>query len=614
MPALMRSVASVLVVLTAGVLAQQPVVRQWTSVGLWGALGANFHSPDLQTPLGVYSQSATGLGWGIGGAVVFPVSSTLGLGMRAGYEALGADLRSVTGSTLASRIGAVELFPHALVWVGQSRFYVPAGLELGIGTGASVQPPGQTVWQDVPEQALRLAIAAGIGWSLPLSRTTALVSEITLRVPFSDVSSAPGWNPWKVTQARLTLGLFFGIPRPEREEEPAGSAPTVALTVDVPRLRVEEVRWTEYFPLLPYIFFNKASAEPRTEYASIATRGEFRWEELPMDALGVNRSVLDIVGKRMQEYPTARLTLTGTTDGRQEARIAGLPRQRAERIKEYLVTRWGISPERITIVSRPYPEKPSASRTGIAEDRQDGDEENRRVELTTTVPELLMPVMLTAESRQYVQPEVLSWQPIVSSQASIASWELTLSQAGRILDIVRGEGSPPSPLRWRVPAAVLQAGELPLEYLFRVTDVRGRSAQVVGSLPVEYISSFRKRTEQLPDRTVTRFSLILFDFDSDALTPENQSILETLVLPFVRATSTVRIAGYTDRIGQADYNQQLSLRRARRVRDFLAARVPGARYEIAGYGESVPLFDNDSPIGRQLSRTVQITIETPTAP
>lgn len=607
----------IVLLLSAGVvagIAQHPVMRQGASVGIWAALGANFHSPDLQTQWGVYTQTATALGWGIGGAALFPLSSTLGLGVRAGYEALGAELRSTSDSTLATRIGAVEVFPHALVWLGHSSFYIPAGVELGIGTGASAQPQGQTAWKEIPKQALRFAIVAGVGWAYPVSRRVALLPELTLRVPFSDVSSETGWNPWKVTQARLTLGLFFEFPQLERYEEGAESAPTVALTADVPRLRVEEVRWTEYFPLLPYIFFTEGSAEPRSEYASVVTRGEFCLEELPMEALAVNRSVLDILGKRLQEYPTARLTLTGTTDGRQEARIGGLSRQRAERIKEYLVTRWGISPERIMVAARPYPEKPSASRTGVPEDRRDGDEENRRVEIAATMPEVLMPVMLTAESRQYVQPEVLSWQPLIHSQAAIASWELTVSQAGNVVDVLRGEGTPPSPIRWRVPASALKAGELPLEYAFRVTDVRGRSAQAVGSLPVDYVSSFRKRTEQLPDRTVTRFSLILFDFDSDALTPENQRVLETLVLPFVTATSTVRIEGYTDRIGEAEYNQQLSLRRARRVREFLAVRVPSARYEIAGYGESVRLFDNESPIGRQLSRTVQITIETPTTP
>jgi outer membrane protein OmpA-like peptidoglycan-associated protein len=439
--------------------------------------------------------------------------------------------------------------------------------------------------------------------------------ELSVRLPLTDVSSAAQWKPWKVTQARLTVGLYFGIaPSKEQPKPEQLAAPTVAVTPSVGRLRLEEVRLTEYVPLLPYVFFAENAAQPRAEYAFQASKAEFAPERLPMDALAVNRSLLDIVGKRLRdEYPTARLVVTGTTDGRQEAGNSELPRQRAEWVKQYLVTTWGISPERITVQARRYPEKPSASRSTVPEDRRDGDEENRRVELSVTIPDVLAPLPLTAENQRYAQPDVLAWDVRVEGGAPIASWELVVSQAGETIEVLRGQGVPESPIRWRVPAAKLRAGELPLEYVFRVTDTQGRTAQTVGSLPVDYLSSFRKRSERLPDRTVTRFSLVLFDFDSDALTPENQRVLEQLVLPFVQATSVVRIAGYTDRIGERGYNQDLSLRRARRVREFLAARVPGARYEITGYGESVSLYDNDTPIGRQLCRTVQITIETPSS-
>jgi hypothetical protein len=194
----------------------------------------------------------------------------------------------------------------------------------------------------------------------------------------------------------------------------------------------------------------------------------------------------------------------------------------------------------------------------------------------------------------------------------VTSWELLLTQAGDTLEILRGSGAPSVQL-WRVRPEALRAGEFPIEYLLRVTDANGRSAQTVGSLPVEYVS-IPAQAERATARS-----------HGDALQPgavrlrqrcphaRNERVLQTLVLPAVTATSTVRIAGYTDRIGETNYNRELSLRRARRVRDWLAARVPTARYEIAGYGESVLLFDNNSPIGRQLCRTVQITIETSTS-
>ncbi|MCS7177109.1 MAG: OmpA family protein [Candidatus Kapabacteria bacterium] len=606
-PVLIVSVGAAITVAAA----QQPALRQWTSLGLWGAVGANFHAPDLQVGGGVYNRSATGVGWGIGGSVTFPLSSAVGLGVRVGYEALGAELKSTTDTALGTRIGAVELFPHALIWLG--RFYIPAGVELGIGAGASYQRQGQTTWQDIPDQALRFALGAGIGWALPLSRSVTLAPEVGLRVPLTDVSSADAWSPWKVTQLRLTVGLHFGIaPTEPRSPTPEPLAPTVALTSQVRRLTIEEVRLTEYFPLLPYIFFPQGQASlANAGYRLTASKAEFSVAQLPMDALEVNRSILDVLGKRLTEYPTARLTLTGTTDGRQEAWDAELPRNRAEAIRQYLVTTWGIAPDRIAVQGRRYPQKPSATRSTVPEDRRDADAENRRVEVSSNVPEVLAPVALTAENQRYVRPEVVSWDLQLSAATPIASWELVLSQAGQTIDSIRGQGQPSSPLVWHVPAAKLRAGELPLEYVFRVTDARGRTAETVGSIPVDYVSTLRKRAERLPDRTVVRFSLVLFDFDSDALTPENQQVLEQLVLPSIQATSRVRIVGYTDRIGEEQYNQELSLRRAQRVRDFLSARVPGAQYEVAGYGESLLLFDNNDPIGRQLCRTVQITVETP---
>ncbi len=606
----LRSVGPLLVFASVA-LSAQPALRQQISLGLWGAVGGNLHAPDLQLALGRYDRSSVGFGWGIGGAVAVPVNTSLGVGFRVGYEALGATLRSAADSTLRTAVGAVELFPHVSIWLGKGGLYLPLGVEVGIGTGASFQPQGQTTWQDIPEQALRIALGGGMGWAIPLGRSTTLAPEIGIRVPLTDVSGDAQWKPWKVTQTRVAVALYFGSSKKPGEPVPEEKSPTVALSTDVARLQVEEVRLTEYFPLLPYVFFEEGKATPIAEYTLQAGKAQFSLERMPADALHINRMLLDVVGKRLDEYPLARLTVTGTTDGRRES--IELARQRAEWVKQYLVTSWGISPERITVQAQRYPSKPSASHSTVPEDRRDGDAENRRVELNVTIPDVLDPIPLTAENQRFVRPEILAWDLQLESADPIVSWELTLSQAGEIIDVLRGQGQPESPLRWRAAAAKLRASELPLEYALRVTDAKGRTAQAIGSLPVEYISSFRKRSERLPDRTVTRFSLILFDFDSDVLTPENQRVLEQLVVPAVQANSTVRIVGYTDRIGERDYNQGLSLRRARRVRDFLAARIPAARYEIAGYGESILLFENASPIGRQLCRTVQITIETPHA-
>lgn len=87
----------------------------------------------------------------------------------------------------------------------------------------------------------------------------------------------------------------------------------------------------------------------------------------------------------------------------------------------------------------------------------------------------------------------------------------------------------------------------------------------------------------------------LFAFDSAELSSGGRQTLDALAddLNARRdAVTSVRIAGYTDRLGTHSYNRQLSERRARAVKDHLVARgVPADRITARGYGESDPVKD-----------------------
>ena len=75
---------------------------------------------------------------------------------------------------------------------------------------------------------------------------------------------------------------------------------------------------------------------------------------------------------------------------------------------------------------------------------------------------------------------------------------------------------------------------------------------------------------------------------------------------------TVRIEGYTDSVGSADYNQELSQRRADSVRGYLRGQgIDAARLSTAGMGESNPVASNDSASGRQQNRRVEVIISNP---
>lgn len=102
---------------------------------------------------------------------------------------------------------------------------------------------------------------------------------------------------------------------------------------------------------------------------------------------------------------------------------------------------------------------------------------------------------------------------------------------------------------------------------------------------------------------------ILFATNSDRIRPESTPTLEEIgTMLGEHPELRLSIEGHTDADGEADYNQDLSERRAASVRRFLIERygIDGARLETAGFGESQPVADNASPEGKQQNRRVEL--------
>jgi OmpA-OmpF porin, OOP family len=93
--------------------------------------------------------------------------------------------------------------------------------------------------------------------------------------------------------------------------------------------------------------------------------------------------------------------------------------------------------------------------------------------------------------------------------------------------------------------------------------------------------------ETAPRPVLARISMdTLFDFDSSVL--RTGPALETLAKELAQADyQTVRIVGRADRIGRAQYNQQLSEQRARAVRDYLAVHgIDSSKIAVSGAGSA----------------------------
>ena len=103
---------------------------------------------------------------------------------------------------------------------------------------------------------------------------------------------------------------------------------------------------------------------------------------------------------------------------------------------------------------------------------------------------------------------------------------------------------------------------------------------------------------------------VKFDTDKASLKPYSIGLLQQVASELRKNPSMkVAIQGHTDAIGDAGYNQALSLQRAATVVDFLiGAGVNPAQLESQGLGESQPMADNDNAEGRALNRRVELAL------
>ena len=71
----------------------------------------------------------------------------------------------------------------------------------------------------------------------------------------------------------------------------------------------------------------------------------------------------------------------------------------------------------------------------------------------------------------------------------------------------------------------------------------------------------------------------------------------------------VTIEGYTDSVGSESANESLSLRRADAVKSYLVEKgIAASRLSSLGKGEGAPVATNDSALGRQQNRRVEVVI------
>ena len=639
------------------------------SFTLFGAFNHNMHVANFRALPSVPSccprfEYGHGTGLSAGAGYDLPLGGPFMLTLRTSFSTHDAILRATENLPVdvhgTRMLAEIDHFIHAhfsslgieslLAYRIRGGLFLNTGIRAAVVFGASYEQHEQLVRPesgtfendrrvrnefsgDIPNASrLTASILGGVSYDLPLDRAGRIraVPELLYAFGVTPVATTLAWNAHAI-RAGVSLKYLL-ITGPENLPEPPRSAPsqvaptlpqplrkpTLEATItamaihegeesDVGRIVVEEFVSTNIHPLLPYVFFEDNSAEIPVRYVRLQSEetNDFRVNEFHAAAtLDVYRNILNIVGQRLREHPSSKLTLVGcNTDQGSEIGNIELSRARALAIAGYLSDVWGIDPGRMHVVARGLPKFPS-----IVSD-PDGMAENRRVELFCSDNMLFQPVSAVSVERRISPPEIV-FVPRILSEAGVARWNIHVHQGGRKLTSFSGIGMPPQRLSWQIQeeSADLLSESHDIVFHCEVTDVVGQTVQTTeASMPVEQITIRKKRLETAPgDKEIHYYSLILFDYDKTELDQHNLAIARR-IREEIRSGSVIHITGFTDRIGDAEYNVRISEKRAKNTANALGA----ASAIVRGLGNTVKLLDNDIPEGRMYSRTVRIRVETP---
>jgi outer membrane protein OmpA-like peptidoglycan-associated protein len=127
------------------------------------------------------------------------------------------------------------------------------------------------------------------------------------------------------------------------------------------------------------------------------------------------------------------------------------------------------------------------------------------------------------------------------------------------------------------------------------------------------VTSLSGTVENLDNYKQVSDATVLFGFDQAVLTKKEKADLDQFAQQIQGAKHyIVQVEGYTDSTGPADYNYQLSQRRADAVIQYLASKynVPAYKIFLIGLGKDNPVAQNTNAKGRAQNRRVDVRLMT----
>ncbi|MBN8573499.1 MAG: OmpA family protein [Candidatus Kapabacteria bacterium] len=648
------------------VYAQQSDNKSSMWIGLFGGVNFNQHTADFQGLPGIPSccpqyENGSGSGFAVGALIELPLFTDVSLAIRPNFSSYNAELTSKEFNPIRladQTIGQAE-FNHVLVsnfsalsvdgllqYKVLNRLGLVGGVRVGIlSSGTFTQSEkitsnngtfknGKTIQNeftgDIPDRAtLNAGFTLGLMYDLSLNsrQTLKLVPEALFSYGITPLVSNLSWNNhYFRVGVSLKYSPFETVKPVIVPEEKMQEKPTEPVLAEKPKIAPAEVAATIYtndnkpateqklivrellskqvVPMLPMIFFDQKSSQIPQRYIQITKNETDKFSEKQLresEGLAAYYQTLNVIGSRMKNNAKFTIKIIGSnSDAGEEKGNISLSQARVNSVKKYLSEVWSINESRITSETRNLPAKFSNIES------EEGRQENSRLEFVSSNPALLAPIIVfdTARAITYNRMDI---ELTGGLPAVVGRWGFNAKGKDNSKYVIYDNyGTPVTrQFSWDIDNSSV------LEFLrtqnsiavnaFVESESGDKVDVTTASIPVDY-----KVLELGKDSSVAvkTFNVIMFDVDKYELNEENKNYLQQLI-PEVTATSRLTITGYTDRTGDAAYNQTLSLNRARSV----AREIGSPNVIIKGVGESRPLYDNNLPEGRFYNRTVEVIIE-----
>ncbi len=541
-------------------------------------------------------------------------------------------------STLSGSVSYISIEPSLRLAPFSDGFYIFLGPRFGFNWAATTGSENTFVYTQEGLSATKAKFSdvrstvftgqIGIGYDIELASAND-IHKVEFS-PFISFHPDFGADPrsvesWSIATIRLGAALKFGtgtlIPGVETAETPVVVVERdVQFTVREPKSVPVKRRVRETFPLRNYVFFEEGSVEIPNRYVILTKEqaSNFKEEELQevqptsntgrsLRQMAVYYNILNTVGDRMRRNPNTTISLSGASEKGPEHGKA-----RAEAIKGYLVDVFNIDGSRITTEGRDKPRIPSEQPGGTKELEllRAGDS---RVDIESKSPEMMIevggashsmlkPVQIVAVVEDPLDSHVLF--EMIGAKELFASWSLQITdEKGKVQSY-----GPYTRDQENISGNVILGDRPQGDYKIMMIGQTKSGKTVKKEGTVHLV----RRDE--PAKEAVRYS-ILFDFDKSKTIKSYEKFLTDIVTPLIPENGIVVIHGYTDNIGEEEYNNNLSRERVQDTRSIIESAISksgkrGITFETFGFGEDSQYspFENNFPEGRFYNRTVIIDI------